>query len=151
MCTNQVKRASTATLVRLKYLPAYASDHDYQHKLAPVGLWSVIEAGIGIIAGSLATLRPLCKYLPGLSCFGSEEGSRKTSATKLSAKVAKKRQRKSGVKTDIKGNAKSGEGPDHGAGPNSIMRESHIMVTSEHGQVGRFEAWDARGYFRDVV
>ncbi|ORX92058.1 hypothetical protein BCR34DRAFT_435372, partial [Clohesyomyces aquaticus] len=53
--------ASTATLVRLKYIPSYAASSDYLYGLGPVALWSIIESGLGIIAGSLATLRPVYK------------------------------------------------------------------------------------------
>ncbi|KAL1641116.1 hypothetical protein SLS58_006391 [Diplodia intermedia] len=62
--------ASTATLVRLRYLLNYNSPDDYLYGLANIAVWSIIESGIGLIAGSLPALRPLLRYLPFI-CFGS--------------------------------------------------------------------------------
>ena len=59
--------ASTATIVRLKYLVAYNSPEDYLLNIAHIAIWSITESGLGLIAGSLATLRPLLRYIPFLS------------------------------------------------------------------------------------
>ena len=47
--------ASTATLVRLKYLLAYNNPDDYLLNIANIAIWSITESGLGLIAGSLAT------------------------------------------------------------------------------------------------
>jgi len=57
--------ASTATLVRLKFIPAYSNVNDYLYGLADIALWSVVEIGLGIIAGSIATLKPLLNKVFG--------------------------------------------------------------------------------------
>ncbi|CAN8105333.1 unnamed protein product [Discula destructiva] len=51
--------ASCATIVRLRYLTLYNNQAEFMYSAGPIGLWSVVEEGIGIIAGSLPTLRPL--------------------------------------------------------------------------------------------
>lgn len=48
----------------MKYLTYYADPHDTLYNLVPIALWSEIEGTLGILAGSLATLRPLLRYLP---------------------------------------------------------------------------------------
>jgi len=51
--------ASTATIIRLPYLFAIVHHDDFLWYALPVGIWSYIEAGMGITAVSLATLRPV--------------------------------------------------------------------------------------------
>ncbi|KAI4602327.1 hypothetical protein KJ359_009567 [Pestalotiopsis sp. 9143b] len=58
--------ASSATLVRLRYLLHYSDPDNYLYSVADIAIWSVVESGIGIIAGSAPSLRPLLKYIPFL-------------------------------------------------------------------------------------
>lgn len=51
--------ASTATIIRLKYLTLYSDPGEFMFSTGKIGLWSLIEEGIGLIAGSLPALRPL--------------------------------------------------------------------------------------------
>jgi hypothetical protein len=68
--------ASTATLVRIKYLRFYDKPTDnYLFNIAHIAIWSMAEAGLGLIAGSLATLRPLLRYLSLLSTTKTSEGA----------------------------------------------------------------------------
>ncbi|KAI0172642.1 hypothetical protein GGR52DRAFT_572467 [Hypoxylon sp. FL1284] len=52
--------ASVSTIVRLPYIVGYffQSDHPLQ-KTASMIVWSIVETGVGIVAGSLPPLRPL--------------------------------------------------------------------------------------------
>ncbi|KAL9089752.1 MAG: hypothetical protein Q9165_005546 [Trypethelium subeluteriae] len=52
---------STATLVRFKYEGGLVDDNDFFFAAANVAITCTIEAGLGITAASLATLRPLFK------------------------------------------------------------------------------------------
>ncbi|KAF2649582.1 hypothetical protein K491DRAFT_721527 [Lophiostoma macrostomum CBS 122681] len=54
---------SLATMVRLRFLTAYVQD-DSIHGFAAICIYSIVEAGLGIIAGSLPALRPLLKTAP---------------------------------------------------------------------------------------
>lgn len=48
----------------MKYLSHYGDPTDTLYNLVPIALWSEMECTLGILAGSLATLRPLIRYLP---------------------------------------------------------------------------------------
>ncbi|KAL4727054.1 hypothetical protein ACLX1H_005954 [Fusarium chlamydosporum] len=58
--------ASCATVVRLGYLTLYNDPTEFVYSTGAIGLWSILEEGIGIIAGSMPALRPLLN----LSIFG---------------------------------------------------------------------------------
>ncbi|KAI0156828.1 hypothetical protein GGR57DRAFT_511177 [Xylariaceae sp. FL1272] len=60
--------ASTATLVRLKYILNYNNPNDYLNGIANIAIWSIVESGIGLIAGSMPALRPLLRHI---AFFGS--------------------------------------------------------------------------------
>ncbi|KAH7261586.1 hypothetical protein BKA59DRAFT_504639 [Fusarium tricinctum] len=51
--------ASLCTIIRLPYLKAFSHPHNYLHNVAYIVLWSTLESGIGIVAGSLPSLRKL--------------------------------------------------------------------------------------------
>ncbi|KAH6611915.1 hypothetical protein C7974DRAFT_87346 [Boeremia exigua] len=51
--------ASSATIVRLRYLALYSDPGEFLYGTGKIGLWSLVEEGIGIVAGSLPALRPL--------------------------------------------------------------------------------------------
>jgi hypothetical protein len=51
--------ASCATIVRLKFLTLYSDPGEFMYSTGKIGFWSLLEEGIGIIAGSLPALRPL--------------------------------------------------------------------------------------------
>ncbi|KAF5521998.1 hypothetical protein CGCA056_v007427 [Colletotrichum aenigma] len=63
--------ASAATIIRLPYLQYYNVVDDYLHNIANIVLWSIFECGIGIIAGSLPSLRRLLKFWLDKSSKGS--------------------------------------------------------------------------------
>ncbi|KAI6764108.1 hypothetical protein HG530_007897 [Fusarium avenaceum] len=51
--------ASLCTIVRLPYLRAFSHPDNYLYNVAYIMLWSTLESGIGIVAGSLPSLRKL--------------------------------------------------------------------------------------------
>ncbi|TVY36574.1 hypothetical protein LOCC1_G006859 [Lachnellula occidentalis] len=69
--------ASIATIVRLQYVVAWADVDDLLYTLAEVLVWTTVETGIGIIAASVATLRPLVGHfrIHGFSNSGSQDRS----------------------------------------------------------------------------
>lgn len=69
--------ASSLTIVRLAFLLNYTSADNYLESVAKISIWGTIELGIGIVAGSMATLRPLLKFVPFLS--NGSSGPRSTS------------------------------------------------------------------------
>jgi hypothetical protein len=52
---------STATVVRMFYLHTLMNGPDFLYATTDVAIWSTVEPGIGITAGSIATLRPLIR------------------------------------------------------------------------------------------
>ncbi|KAK8054372.1 hypothetical protein PG996_013673 [Apiospora saccharicola] len=65
--------ASLSTIVRLPYLGAYTAPVDHYYKIANIVIWSEIECGVGIIAGSLPSLRGFFKYIRDKSSAGSSK------------------------------------------------------------------------------
>ncbi|KAG9201977.1 hypothetical protein G6514_005172 [Epicoccum nigrum] len=59
--------ASCATIVRLRYLALYSDPGEFMYGTGKIGFWSLMEEGIGIIAGSLPALRPLLSLKVGFS------------------------------------------------------------------------------------
>ncbi|KAK7414011.1 hypothetical protein QQX98_007122 [Neonectria punicea] len=63
--------ASCATIVRLRFLTLYNDPLEFMYSTGAIGLWSILEEGIGLIAGSMPALRPLLN----LRIFGGTYGS----------------------------------------------------------------------------
>ncbi|KAG9691777.1 hypothetical protein KCU95_g4659, partial [Aureobasidium melanogenum] len=58
--------ASIASLIRLAYIPGIEASPTFLEHSVNIASWSIVEPGLGIIAASLATLRPLIRYcFPG--------------------------------------------------------------------------------------
>ncbi|ROW11172.1 hypothetical protein VMCG_01153 [Cytospora schulzeri] len=55
--------AGIALLVRIPYVKRLAITPEFLYETVPVATWSVLEPSLGIIAGCVATLRPLFKHL----------------------------------------------------------------------------------------
>ncbi|KAL3471740.1 integral membrane protein [Aspergillus californicus] len=58
--------ASSAVIVRMPFVNTFADD-DFLWATIEIAIWSNIETGLGITAGSLATLRPLLRHWIGSS------------------------------------------------------------------------------------
>ncbi|KAL2839423.1 hypothetical protein BJY01DRAFT_250518 [Aspergillus pseudoustus] len=56
--------ASAAVIVRIPYLQYY-KDEDFLYATTDISIWSNVEAGLGITAGSLVTVRPLFRFFRG--------------------------------------------------------------------------------------
>lgn len=73
LITGLLPSASCATIVRLRFLTLYNDQSEFMYSTGQIGLWSVIEEGIGITAGSMPALRPILS-LPFFNHF-SRSGS----------------------------------------------------------------------------
>ncbi|KAK8223803.1 hypothetical protein HDK90DRAFT_103929 [Phyllosticta capitalensis] len=72
--------ASTATIIRLANVVYYTRHpEEFLQELGSGAMWSIVESGVGLTAGSLPTLRPLMKRIPG--CAGSVEEMTPSSGT----------------------------------------------------------------------
>lgn len=66
MATKQTPKknsAGIALLVRIPYVKRLAITPEFLYETVDVATWSVLEPSLGIIAGCVATLRPLFKHL----------------------------------------------------------------------------------------
>ena len=80
---NQSHRASAAVIVRIPYVHNY-KDVQFLYKTTNISIWSNIEAGLGITAGSLTTLRPLIRFFREHS-YGSRSHTRNPGSFPLSS------------------------------------------------------------------
>lgn len=80
---NQFYRASAAVIVRIPYVHHY-KDVQFLYKTTNISIWSNIEAGLGITAGSLTTLRPLIRFFREHS-YGSRSHTRNPGSFPLSS------------------------------------------------------------------
>lgn len=53
--------ASAAVIIRIPWVRTFAELDDFLYATVNIAIWSNIETGLGISAGSLATLRPLLR------------------------------------------------------------------------------------------
>ncbi|PLB33190.1 ion-transporting P-type ATPase SPF1 [Aspergillus candidus] len=75
--------ASAAVIVRIPYLHNY-KDREFLYATSEISIWSNIEAGLGITAGSLVTLRPLFRWFRGTS-YGATHSAKKSGTFPLSS------------------------------------------------------------------
>ncbi|KAH8701912.1 hypothetical protein BGW36DRAFT_356056 [Talaromyces proteolyticus] len=119
--------ASCATIVRLRYLSLYSNPAEFMFGTGKIGLWSVIEEGIGIIAGSLPALRPLLS----LPIFGrsSAGGSNATPyGSNLKRSKTGNQTLGSGIKMDTFQKLEYRDGD--GESQRHILKETEVAVTS---------------------
>lgn len=72
---------SISSLIRLAYVPGLKNGPEFFSNAINIGVWSVIEPGLGVIAASLATLRPLFKSMVEKARNTSSSGSRSNNTT----------------------------------------------------------------------
>ncbi|KAJ5815859.1 hypothetical protein N7447_008092 [Penicillium robsamsonii] len=68
--------ASAAVIIRIPFLHDY-KDIDFLYATANISIWSNVEAGLGIAAGSLVTLRPLFRWFRDPSSIGGSKSKTK--------------------------------------------------------------------------
>jgi hypothetical protein len=99
-----------------------------------IGLWSIIEEGIGIIAGSLPALRPLLS-LPIFSraSAGESKGTPYANSNHLRQSRNWHHPLGSGVKMDTleRINSADGDGDGDGGSERHILKRTEVAVTSK--------------------
>ncbi|KAK9424291.1 hypothetical protein SUNI508_13744 [Seiridium unicorne] len=124
--------ASTATIVRIGYLRYYTITEDYLYNIANIALWSIVESGIGIVAGSLATLRPLLKYIPFMQNTSNSDASKsnKTKQRGQSYKLDSLGRSGNGVlQATCRGGRNESDDMSESASQKGILEDSKIRVT----------------------
>ncbi|KUI64224.1 hypothetical protein VM1G_11005 [Cytospora mali] len=137
--------ASCATIVRLSYLTLYNNQAEFMFSTGKIGLWSVVEEGIGITAGSMPALRPVLS----LSFFnrfsrsgsgGSGAGTLRSSANGLQGRSQHtgdavgmntlRSHRNTRSKSEVSGDSESQK---------YILKETQVSITAE--AYGGTEEW----------
>lgn len=72
------KRASTATIVRIPYVRKLTLSGDFMYEFTDLVIWSAAENGLGLIAASIATLRPLVRAFFGGTRVGTPSHQRRS-------------------------------------------------------------------------
>ncbi|KAJ5233142.1 hypothetical protein N7468_006098 [Penicillium chermesinum] len=70
--------ASAAVIVRIPFVKHY-QDKEFLYNTYQISIWSNVEAGLGITAGSLTTLRPLGRFFKGGSSGSHSHSQNRTS------------------------------------------------------------------------
>ncbi|KAJ0121927.1 cation-transporting atpase 4 [Diaporthe amygdali] len=145
--------ASCATIIRLRYLTLYNDQAEFMFSTGQIGLWSVVEEGIGICAGSMPTLRPLLS----LSIFGgstnaSDDPSRGTLPLSSSNHLKQGEQRDAvKMQTMRSPRENKGRGSTDDDSLKHILKETQVTVTAETYHAGddqwsrnQVTGWDSR-------
>ncbi|QMW40896.1 P-type ATPase [Aspergillus flavus] len=81
--------ASVAVVIRLPFLQNY-KDTDFLYSTYQIAIWSVMETGLAIVAGSLITLRPLFRwFLDGTVSYPQNEHRGKYPLSSLTGNTSK--------------------------------------------------------------
>ncbi|PNP45070.1 hypothetical protein TGAM01_v206827 [Trichoderma gamsii] len=144
--------ASCATIVRLRYLTLYSNPTEFMFGTGKIGLWSVIEEGIGIIAGSLHALRPLLS-LPifGGTSKGGTSGS--SSANKFMSSRSGHQDRRADINMDTFQQLGDTDGDGDAESSKHILKETKVTMTrssrdASPGAYGRSQVlgWKQNNY-----
>lgn len=117
--------ASCATIVRLKYLTLYSDPGEFLYGTGKIGFWSLIELGIGLIAGSLPALRPLLSLRIKISTSSTHP---QPSADAYSR--SKPTQPHSRIMMDTFQTLEDADDMDDGDSQRKIVKETQYTVTS---------------------
>ncbi|TFA98211.1 hypothetical protein CCMA1212_009998 [Trichoderma ghanense] len=133
--------ASCATIVRLRFLTLYDSPTEFMFGTGKIGLWSIIEEGIGIIAGSLHALRPLLSlpFFGGGSSGGNTDGS---GHNKYMPRSGHRPAQHTDIGLDTFHQLGDGEADGDGDSSKHILRETKVTMvrterTASPGEYGR--------------
>lgn len=123
--------ASCATIVRLSYLTLYDDPKEFLFGTGKIGLWSIIEEGIGITAGSLHALRPLLS----LPIFGGNGSSDNTGGSASASNKFKQSSGQKGQRNEINLDTFHQLGDTDGDADSSrhILKETEVSMTRSEG------------------
>ncbi|KAF2682069.1 hypothetical protein K458DRAFT_370612 [Lentithecium fluviatile CBS 122367] len=144
--------ASTAVIVRMAFVMDFRSD-DFLYDTVDIAIWSDVEQGLAVTAGSLATLRPLYRIVAkrlGISQSATNQltpGRNSRGWYRSSSNNKPKRSGPFSLMTFTRHNTRSGAGDDddyalENARPVKLMDES---VEERGKQEKNFTSWSIQG------
>lgn len=145
--------ASCATIVRLKFLTLYNNPAEFMFSTGSIGIWSVVEEGIGITAGSLPSLRPLLN-LPifGRSTYASGGSNNDYPSGHMDSRLSARHRKyqEDGIKLDSYA-ASSTPGfqdtrprrsvDDDADSGKHILKQTQVTVVAERENSGAADDW----------
>ncbi|KAH7014073.1 hypothetical protein B0J12DRAFT_705836 [Macrophomina phaseolina] len=139
--------ASIATLVRLKYIIGFEDSRDPLYVIVPIGFWTWVEECLCMCAASIATFRPLLRWIPGLASVGSRgtpggsggnAGIFVTWRSRLDGARKSRRAREDSIRLeDLEGSCIADECEDNWGGDVSTKRRSGALVEYGEGRISR--------------
>ncbi|KFZ04955.1 hypothetical protein V501_08804 [Pseudogymnoascus sp. VKM F-4519 (FW-2642)] len=121
--------ASCATIVRLSYLTLYDNPAEFMFGTGKIGLWSIIEEGIGITAGSLHALRPLLS----LRIFGGGSSVDNTGASASASNKFKQSNGHQAQRNEINLDTFQQLGDTDADSSRHILKETEVSMTRSEG------------------
>lgn len=132
--------------MRLRYLALYSDPGEFMYSTGKIGFWSLMEEGIGIIAGSLPALRPLLSLRVGFSSSMNTPGATPGAAASgrsepLSRSNRHARSRSGALAMDTFQTLGDGDDDEHDDGDSqkNIVKETKYTVTSSRVANGEEE------------
>ncbi|KAF7860300.1 hypothetical protein EAF04_008428 [Stromatinia cepivora] len=125
--------ASCATIVRLRYLSLYSDPTEFMFGTGKIGLWSIIEEGMGIFAGSLPALRPLLS-LPFLNLSTTGKSNNLSSSKNRNVPRTQNQQKRADINMDtfVQLGESDIEKDGDGDSQKHILKETQVSVTSDN-------------------
>ncbi|XPS77413.1 hypothetical protein M3J09_009439 [Ascochyta lentis] len=133
--------ASCATIVRLRYLALYSDPGEFVYAAGKIGFWSLMEEGIGIVAGSLPALRPLLSLRVGFSSSMATPGGAASGHTEPLSRNKHVRSHSGIITMDTFHHLGDSDDIEHDDGDSqkNIVKETKYTVTSSHVAVSEEE------------
>ncbi|KAF2265739.1 hypothetical protein CC78DRAFT_598319 [Lojkania enalia] len=133
--------ASTAVLVRMAFVTKFRSP-DFLYDTVDIAIWSDIEQGLAITAGSLATLRPLYRMASQRLGWSNSDTNRKPTAETPRKKPSN---RPFGLSTFSRNGARSSDEEYALRNARPIqLRDDLIMDSSEEKGGKGFQSWEVQ-------
>ncbi|KAF2134326.1 hypothetical protein P153DRAFT_331419 [Dothidotthia symphoricarpi CBS 119687] len=126
--------ASCATIVRLNYLTLYSDPGEFMYSTGKIGFWSLMEEGIGVVAGSLPALRPLLSLRLKMSSSATPMGAPASANTYPVSKSRPPQSRSSLLMMDTFHHLGDEDDVEFGDGDSqkNIVKETKYTVTSTY-------------------
>ncbi|ETS73695.1 hypothetical protein PFICI_14641 [Pestalotiopsis fici W106-1] len=117
--------ASTATIVRCFYIKDMLNGQDFLWATTNFAIWSTVEPGVGIIATSIATLRPILRGFLALFGISTTSRSRATPWTPSRGYIKTDDQSISNLRPDIGASTSTAAGGPRRQAQNNYAEDEH--------------------------
>ncbi|KAK8129731.1 hypothetical protein PG999_002111 [Apiospora kogelbergensis] len=148
--------ASIATMLRIPYFKYYTITENYLYNVGMTCLWSMVEAGVGLIACSLPSLRKLVTFYNfsyGARSRGTDTGSRSQSAVQTGSRKSERKSHHMVLLStlDVQGKGQSALKVSNAGDWDRLDDDASSMerIVGDNGRDGA--RWESNGHRRDMV